>query len=236
MNQLDADEIRLFYESVEDVWPKDDLWHQYSKKEIEHYILSQSFASDAYILNAGSGGNTYDLSYRMHHVDIVKDKIKCHPEYTVCSIETLPFAQNVFSDVLCVGSVLNYCDALSAISELSRVLKQNGRLILEFESSWGFEHIRKKEYKQSASLVDLSYFGESHKQWVYAPSYIKEVLKQSGFSITHLHQFHYMSGLHYSMNQNENEAAKYTCFDAICRIIPYIKLHANNIIFSCLKL
>lgn len=53
----------------------------------------------------------------------------------------LPFAENSIDNILCVGSVLNYCDAIAAISEFNRVLKYNGHLILEYESSWGFEYI-----------------------------------------------------------------------------------------------
>ena len=46
----------------------------------------------------------------------------------------LPFAENSIDNILCVGSVLNYCDAIAAISEFNRVFKYNGHLILEYES------------------------------------------------------------------------------------------------------
>jgi len=235
MERLDIEKVRSLYENVEEVWPKDNLWHQHTKKEIERYIMQQSFASDAYILNAGSGGNTYGLSFRMHHVDIAENKINAYPEYSVSSIEMLPFASGLFTDVLCVGTVLNYCDALVALSELSRVIKQNGRLILEFESSWAFEYIRSKDFMKSVALVKLCYFGEQYKQWIFAPAYIEKILKQVGFHITHTHRFHYISGLHYSKYQNEDVATKYTQFDAICRKIPRIKLHSSNVIFNCSK-
>ncbi len=60
----------------------------------------------------------------------------------------MPFNNLFFDNILCVGSVLNYCDALTALSELSRVLKPNGNLILEYESSWGFEYLHKSCYKK----------------------------------------------------------------------------------------
>ena len=236
MERLEIEKIRSLYENVEHVWPKDDLWHHYSKKEIERYIMQQSFASDAYILNAGSGGNTYGLSFKMHHVDIAENKICSYPEYSVSSVETLPLASGLFTDAICVGSVLNYCDALAAITELSRVLAKNGRLILEFESSWGFEHIKNEEFKNSAAIVELRYHGGQHKQWIFAPTYIERILKQVGFRITHTYRFHYISGLHYSKYQDENSATKYTQFDAICRYLPYVKNHSNNVIFLCTKL
>ncbi|MDR0307072.1 MAG: methyltransferase domain-containing protein [Chitinispirillales bacterium] len=235
MEQLDINKIRSLYENVNDVWPTNDLWHQYSKKEIEKYINKQSFSSDAYILNAGSGGNTYGISNKMHHVDIAENKIDRYPEYSVSSVESLSLPSNIFTDVLCVGSVINYCDALAAIAELSRVIKQKGKLILEFESSWGFEHIRSKGFMKSATLVDLSYFGGLHKQWIYSPKYIEKILKQFNFIITHVYRFHYISGLHYSKYQDENAAYAYTRFDGICRFIPQVKLHSNNVIFTCQK-
>jgi len=236
MDKLDIDKVRSFYESVTEVWPKGDLWHLYSKKNIEQYISKQSYDVNAYILNAGSGGNTYGLTQQMHHVDIVEDMIKCYPEYTVSSIEKLPFASRLFSDIICVGSVINYCDAIVTIAELSRVLKSNGRLTLEFESSWGLEHIRNKEFKQSAAIVEVSYFGKLSKQWIYSPKYIKKALTLAGFRIIHTLRFHYLSGLHYSIYKNENAAATYASFDGICRNIPFLRQHSNNIIFTCVKL
>jgi SAM-dependent methyltransferase len=235
MEQLEINEIRRLYENVNNVWPINDLWHQYSKKEIEKYINQQSFTSDTYILNAGSGGNTYGLTQKMHHVDIAGNKVNCFPEYSVSSIESLPLPSELFTDILCVGSVINYCDAFAAISELSRVLKKKGKLIIEYESSWGFEHINSKVYMKSASIVDLYYHGGFYKQWIYSPKYIDNILRQFNFVITHVHRFHYLSGLHYSKHKNENAAYAYTRFDPICRLIPFLKLHSNNVILTCIK-
>lgn len=236
MERLDIEEIRTLYENANSVWPENDLWHEYSKNEIEKYIKRQSFSTESYILNAGSGGNTYGLSYKMYHVDIAENKINSFPNYCVSSIEKIPLPSDNFTDIICVGSVINYCDALAAISELSRVLKKGGRLILEFESSWGFEHIKNKDYMKSAVLVELRYFNDLYSQWIYAPQYIKKILKEFDFVLTHTHRFHYLSGLHYCKYKNENTAAPFTRYDSICRLIPRIKLHSNNVIFNCLKL
>lgn len=234
--QLNIDEIRQFYEEVPTVWPKDDLWHQYSKNQINQYIQKQNFDLSSYILNAGSGGSDYGLSNCMQHVDIAENKINHCKDYTVASIEALPFTEQIFNDAICVGSVINYCDAVAAIRELSRVLKSKGTLILEFESSWGFEHRRKIGYKQSATIVELPYFGKSQKQWLYSVEYIKNILTAANFKIISELRFHYLSGLSFSKYQDENKATGWTKYDPICRQIPVLRKHSNNIILTCHKL
>ena len=227
---------RSFYETVPKVWPDDDMWHTYSRKQIEKYIQKQSFQKDGYILNAGSGGNDYEISYRMHHVDIAKNKIEHLPNATVASIEALPFDSEIFTDIICVGSVLNYCDAVSAISELSRVLKKTGRLILEFESSWGFEHINTYAYEKDAEIVSLNYFGQFQSQWLYSYNYIRKIIKGLNYEIKDIYRFHIISGLHYNIYHSENKAAPLAMFDCILRYMPFLNRHSNNIMLTCIKL
>jgi SAM-dependent methyltransferase len=236
MESIDVNKVRSFYEGLTEVWPEGDRWHLYSKKNIERHIFKQPYDTDAYILNAGSGGNAYGLTQRMHHVDIVDCMINSYPEYTVSSIEKLPFASGLFSDIICVGSVINYCDAIMAATELSRVLKRNGRLLLEFESSWGLEYIKNRKFKQSAAIVEVRYADKLSNQWIYSPKYIKQSLTLAGLRIVHAFRFHYLSSLHYGIHQNENAAAAYTRFDAICRNIPLLRQYSSNVIFTCVKL
>ncbi|MDE6063654.1 MAG: class I SAM-dependent methyltransferase, partial [Lachnospiraceae bacterium] len=140
--KLDQDKIKSFYNSVTDVWGIDDPWHEYSKKVISSFIKHKDIFRNSVVLNAGSAGNSYGIECNlMYHVDIADEKIKNIDNAVIASIEKMPFNDLFFDNILCVGSVLNYCDALTAISELARVLKPNGNLILEFESSWGFEYL-----------------------------------------------------------------------------------------------
>lgn len=236
MNHIDENQVRNFYEAVPSVWPDDDMWHTYSRKQIEKYIRKYKFQKDGYILNAGSGGNDYGINFRMHHVDIARNKIDHLPNATVASVESLPFKNDTFTDIICVGSVLNYCDAISATTELSRVLKKSGRLILEFESSWGFEHLNSPVYKKDAEIALLNYCGQVQSQWLYSYNYISKILKGSNFKIVDVYKFHIISGLHYNKYHNENKAAPLATFDYFFRYIPFFNKHSNNIIMSCLKL
>lgn len=236
MHHLDENQIRSFYEAIPNVWPDNDMWHMYSRKQIEDYIQKQPFQKDGYILNAGSGGSDYGINFKMHHVDIAKNKIEHLPNATTASIESLPFDDEIFTEIICVGSVLNYCDAVSAITELSRVLKKPGRLTLEFESSWGFEHINSHAYKKDAEIALLNYCGQFQSQWLYSYNYISKIIKGSGFKIIDIYRFHIISGLHYNKYHNENKAAPLASFDCVFRHIPFVNKHSNNIILSCLKL
>jgi len=233
--KIDIDKVRALYGAVQNVWPNDNMWHQYTKNQISKYINRMKYAEDSYLLNAGSGGSDYGLKFRMVHVDIVENKINQFQEYVTASVETMPFDASTFTDVICVGSVINYCDAMTTIHELSRVLKPRGSLLIEFESSWGFEHRKSSIYKRDAEIVKLPYFGKYHTQWIYSPKYISNILYLAGFKIAAKHRFHFLSGLLYSKCQDENKAANFAKYDWLFRVLPIIKHHSSNIIYYCIK-
>lgn len=232
---IDRNEVKNLYESVDCVWPQDDNWHLYSKSQIENYLKRQNFKPNTYTLNAGSGGNDYGLALNMHHRDLAANKVNCFNDYSLGSIEQLPQDDESFDNIICVGSVINYCDAIAVISEFYRVLKKSGILYLEFESSFGYEHRKFNYYKKPAEVVELKYFGDYWKQWIYSPDYIKSLLKQNGFKIIDDYRFHILSAYVYSNCKDENKAAKYSKYDSILRHTIW-KNHANNVLFKCVKL
>lgn len=232
---LDYKSIKDLYENVDDVWPQNDLWHLYSKAQIEKYLNNMAWESDDYVLNAGSGGNDYGINVLMHHRDIAKNLVEKFEDFSVGSIETLPFPEQTFSKIICVGSVINYCDAVNVITEFTRVIKKGGVLALEFESSCGFEHRKKDYYNNAATVVKLKYFDEYWTQWIYSPAYIKSILKSNGFKISDDYRFHILSALSYSKKESENLAAKYVKWDKLFRH-TLLARHANNVILRCVKL
>lgn len=235
MKKLDETKIRNFYEGVDCVWPLDDKWHEHNQKEIKKFIHQFSF-DNCKILNAGSGGNSYGLNNEMYHIDIAENKIKNQKHHFVCSIEQMPFKDSSFDVVICVGSVINYCDAILALNEIARVLKKNGILILEFENSYSFEFRGTPAFKANASIVTTQYFNRPHIMWVYSLKYIANILRQNNFIIKTVYPFHIFSSLAYFYNKNENKAAKCTALDMICRYIPILRRYSGNVILlSCKK-
>ena len=140
--------------------------------------------------NAPLGGHRplrhplYNISCKeMVHVDIAEKKLVGIPNAVVSSIESMPFPNGRFDSIVCVGSVINYCDAGAVVAEFSRVAKPGAVLILEFENSGGFEYRKEACYKESAAVVTVQFQGVAHTQWLYSVPYIKSLLKAHCFSI-----------------------------------------------------
>jgi len=236
MPKINIKKIKEFYNTVPNVW-SGDIWHSYSRKMIFDYISAHShLLHNTNILNVGSAGNSYNIKCKsMYHVDIANEKIKNVKNAFVANAEKLPFKNCIFDNILCVGSVLNYCDAMLAISEFSRVIKKHGNLILEFESSYGFEYINKEFYKKQACVITTEYIEKNHQQWLYSPNYIFKILREYGFKVIQVKHFHIIDGLlsKYINDKNAVTIAKTT--DNIFNHIPYLKKHGNNIIVVCSK-
>ena len=110
--------------------------HTYSaEKRIVEKWLEQYSTDGMRILNAGSGGTEYKTAGEIIHLDIIEKFVCAFKDYIVGSVEDINLPNNCIDGVICVGSVLNYCDAQKAISEFSRILKPQGFYVLEFERS-----------------------------------------------------------------------------------------------------
>jgi SAM-dependent methyltransferase len=236
MKRLNQDEIKKFYNDISDIWPESNLWYKYTRKVIQKFLIKHKFSEGTYVLNAGSAGNNYSLPYRFHHIDISEKKLKNIKNATITSVEDLPFQNQKFDNCLCVGSVLNYCDAVKAISELSRVLKRKGKLILEFESSHGFEYKNKEVYGTPANIISVSYMSAIHSQWLFSFEYIKKIILAHNMKILKVKTYNIISAWHLRKYGDENKAATYAKFDMILQWLPYFRNHGNNIIMLCEKL
>lgn len=234
--KLDIEKVRMFYNSVKNVWGENDPWHNYSKKIISSFIRKQNFFENSFVLNAGSAGNSYNINCRlMYHVDIAETKIKNIENSFVASVEALPFDKNTFDNVICVGSVLNYCDVFNAISELSRVLKPGGHLIIEFESSWGYEYLGKFDYKKNACIITTQYIEDQHMQWLYAPNYVKKILMSYDFQVINGYSFHIADGILSKFLDDKTAVGITQTIDKYLIHVNPFKKHGNNVIYHCIK-
>lgn len=236
MNKLDLNEVRDFYNTTQAIWDPTDYWHQWSYNQIKKYLSKLKISTQENVLNAGSGGNSYNIICNMTHVDIAAEKLKSIPNAVISSIENMPFTSSMFNRVICVGSVINYCDANATIAEFSRVLKTNGTLILEFENSGGYEYKNTPIYNKSAGIVTVKFQGKDHKQWLYSLPYIKSLLKANSFYIENIFAFQICSSFALHLYGNDTSAIKYARLDWIVRNVPQVAAHANNFIIRCKKL
>lgn len=225
--------LKEFYETCNKVWPDDNRWYDYTRKQICKTICK--FINDGRILNAGSGGSTYGLPFNMYHVDIAENKINRYKDYIVANIEELPFSDEIFNSVICVGSVLNYCKLSKTINELYRVVKKRGIIILEYESSYSFEFMNKDFYGCNDTIVSLQYMGEENKQHLYSPMYINSILEALNIDIIYQKHFHIISSLLSNIISDDNVLGWVGYLDGIGRVIPLFKRHAGNIILVCRK-
>ena len=230
------EETRKLYDNIEKIWPDNNYWYDYTHNKIIDFINSNKniFSADSIILNAGSGGSVYkEIEGDFYHVDISDKFIKKFPNHFVASIEKLPFQNQFFDSIICVGSVINYCNALTAISEMNRVLKDRSCFILEYERSQTGELLLKKEYGQSVSRQIYQYNNQSnHKLWLYSDAYIDNILLSMGFKIIKNEYYHAASSLLNRFMNNELKAGKFAKCDVYIPLYLRKKLAHNRILLA----
>lgn len=238
--KIDELEVRKKYNSAAEIWPKDDKWHLYTHSRIAKYInrfnLQRHIGNDAVILNAGSGGVTYGLpSENMIHIDVADEKINKYPKYIVGSVEQIDLPNDSVDVCICVGSVLNYCDASKVIGELNRITKPGGLLVLEFESSASFDLKGNPAYDTDASLIETFYDHKREVIWVYSMQYVTSLLKANRFTYSNLEHFHIITPLIYKYTHNADTSAGFSFLDGLLEFFPPISKHCSNFIMTCTK-
>lgn len=114
------------------------LWKKWIKKVIPHIkgdkILEVSFGS-GYLMSkyASDKHEIYGIDYNEKMLEITKNKIKklsIDAKLSQGNVEKLPFPDNTFDTVINTMAFTGYPDGDKAMSELNRVLKPEGRLLL----------------------------------------------------------------------------------------------------------
>jgi SAM-dependent methyltransferase len=240
MDKINTADVAKKYNSLDVIWHESDKWHSVVKRNIDRFISSvindiQDIAKYK-ILNAGSGGNNYNIPEKnILHIDIAETKLKGLPNAIVADVQNIPLNGNQFDLTICVGSVINYCDPIIVLKEFERLSKSGGYLILEFENSYTLELIGKASFNKRAVLVKTFYNGDSENLWFFSESYILELAHLSGYRLLSSKRFHIISPLIYRITKNDRLASKFAKLDKICRYIPLLNKFSSNTIFLLVK-
>lgn len=239
-------DLRLSKEAVidryksEDHYRRTDTWHQYTAHEIRHAIslawLGVMQDQDCVVLNAGAGNSDLGiLPPSAINLDISQSGVAQLPNGIIASIENMPLDDRSIDVLVCVGSVINYCDAAAAISEFARVLRPNGRLVLEFESSLCGEFFGQDCFGRSATIVETFYGDGPETLWVYRPEYIGRLLQSAGFSIVRKVPIHILSPWLLLLTGNPDVATSLAHWDRLFRRLPLVTRWASNHLLFCQK-
>lgn len=217
-------------------WPVNDNWHYATHLIIENFVtnwLDKCTYENSICLNIGAGQSKYCVKGTLIQMDIVSEYVENEPNYIVGSLESIPLEDDSVEFIICVGSVLNYCDAIRSISEIKRVLKPNGRALIEFERSNSAEFLLTKDYGVSVFLKKYNYNNQEHLLWMYSEKYIKRILLHNNFKIENVYRFHILSSLIYKLGFSEKESSKFYKLDDSFQLFSYP--FAHNVIIEITK-
>jgi ubiquinone/menaquinone biosynthesis C-methylase UbiE len=224
------------YEVTETIWPDTDAWSAHTKQNIGEFVGHLVDRSSATILNAGCGGNDYSLSANwVVNLDISLRQCQALQRAVVGDIETIPFTDNHFDVVICVGAVLNYSEPYSAIPELIRVTKPSGLIIVDFETTHTAELLFSRDWGKRVSVIERDYAGRLDKTFLFSTYHISRILYQFGAEIVTTRYYHTATAL-WRRIFPEAMLPKHTfSSDKLVSRIPGLRTLASNVIFACRK-
>lgn len=175
-----------------------DPWHDYTAKAIREQLKvwhEPLFSNrECLVLNAGSGGDDLGVCPpEAIHLDLAEQRLKDTQRAIIASVESIPLPAQSVGTIICVGSVINYCDPAAAIVEFGRIACSGAWMAVEFESSRSGELLCRRGFG-SAAVVVRTFYGDSEEVvWVYRPPYIESLLSAAGFRVVERVPIHIVS-------------------------------------------
>jgi SAM-dependent methyltransferase len=185
------------------------------------------------ILNIGSSSTPYKwMPPETINADLFYKQLTYMGLPVAADCEKLPFRNEAFDIVLCIGSVINYCSALEALIEISRVTKRNGYAMIHYESSNSLENIFTKRWRGNIiKLNTLNSKIEDHI-WIYSNNYIESAVREIGFNVIERRGFHILSSLALRFGVPQATASRLAVLD---RIFGYDSNLSDDVIILCQK-
>ena len=234
MKSLDQDSVKEFYNTHHECWPE-DRFNKMTIDFIHNFILKAArvYTAGDTLLNAGSGGVVYPTAAALFHLDIAEKTIAHLPNAVVGSVMDMPFRGSQFDGAICVGSVINYCEAERAIPELGRVIRPGGGLVLEYERS-GSGFAPKEGRNADAFLYHHTFFGEPHVTRLYSEKFIESLLRENGFIIQKRRRFNAIIPV-VQPGFSGGAVSRVIALEPFCRNIPLLNRYSHNIIMRCVR-
>lgn len=217
-----------------------DDWHRFTaariRREVADFLGTLLAEPGRVILNAGAGNNDLGICPPSTiNLDISESGVSGLPNPVIASVEDIPLPTATVDTVICVGSVINYCDAAAAISEFARILRPAGQLVLEFESSLSAEFIGKASFGRPAAIAETFYQGAPEVVRVYDPQYVRSLLSRFELTITRTVPIHIASPWALLATQSAQKAAIVARLDPVLREAPFLSRWAANQVFFCTR-
>lgn len=217
-----------------------DEWHEYTANRIRQELSGRWSGLQTQpghvILNAGAGNSDLGVCPPWTlNLDISEAGVALLPNPIVATVEQIPLPNESVDTIVCVGSVLNYCDAAAAISEFGRVLKSGGNLVLEFESSRAADLLSQNAFGRPAAIAETFYGNEPEVLWVYNPRYIRSLLRAAQLEIMESIPIHIGSPWALLITRNIRGAAVTARLDRVLKFVPVLAHWASNQMMVCRK-
>ena len=113
------------------------IWNNWNSQAIPHIkgkrVLEVSFGTGLLLSKYASNYETFGIDYNPKMLEIAKKNMRnkgVSAEIIQGNVESLPYDSSSFDTVLNTMAFTGYPDSLKAMSELNRVLKPGGKLII----------------------------------------------------------------------------------------------------------
>jgi len=226
------------YDATQVIWPETDTWSSHTKRVLDEVVRRTIPKSNSIVLNAGCGGNDYGIGQRASiciNLDISSRQCRDIQRPVVADVESIPFDNNIFDFVLCVGAVINYCEPYVAIPELFRVAKRGGVVMIDFETTQSAELLLSSHWGKRVSVIERKYASRSDKTLLFSTEHIRRIVQQSGI-INKVHRYHTVTAAWLRITQKAQIPNIVSSLDKFSSRVPILKRLASNSIFVCQKL